>query len=210
VADTDTERRHGRAELLAAILLGIAGVLTAFSAYKAALNDGDALQGYTESTQLLADSNQFYAQSVQQLTADRDLFTQFAIASTSGNVDTADYIAATLMDDNLRGAVEWWIEASETDESALSPFAEHADNPYANANQAEAVTLERRSVEAHAQGTDADEEGDRFELAAVLFALTLFFGGIATLLKREAATWSLLAASAASSVVGAVVLVSAL
>jgi hypothetical protein len=206
-ADAAADRRHNIAELVAAILLGVAGVLTAFSAYQAALTDGDALQGYTESTQLLANSNQFYAQAVQQNTSDRDLFTQFAIASTSGNLDVADYIAATLMDDNLRGAVEWWVEASETDDAALSPFADHPDNPYVNTNQAEAVALEEQSVAKQAEGSKADEDGDQFELAAVLFALTLFFGGISTLLHRELATWILLGAAAVSSVVGIIVLV---
>lgn len=41
----------------------------------------------------------------------------------------------------------------------------------------------------------------------MLFALTLFFGGIATLLKRPQATWILLGAATVSSVVGVIVLV---
>ena len=48
--EIDDEVRRGRVELLAAVLLGLAGALTAFSAYKAALTDGDALAGYTMSS----------------------------------------------------------------------------------------------------------------------------------------------------------------
>jgi hypothetical protein len=207
-ADAAT-RRHGWAELAAAILLGVAGVLTAFSAYKAALTDGDALQGYTESTQLLANSNQFYSQSVQQITADRDLFTQFAIAANSEDEELAGYVL-TLATPNLREAIEWWSEEVQTDETVLTPFVEHPDNPYMNENLATAVSLEEQSVQAQKAGTASDEEGDQYELAAVLFALTLFFGGIATLLKRELATWILLGAGTVSSVIGLVVLGAAL
>ena len=213
MADTtstaDADRRHGRAELFAAILLGIAGVLTAFCAYKAALTDGDALQGYTESTQQLTDSNQFYSQALSRSTRDQQLFSQFALESQTANEELVAYML-TLMDDNLRDAVLWWSEAVQQDETLLSPFVEHPDNPYVNVDQAEATALEAQSNETYQEASDFDEEGDQYELAAVLFALTLFFAGIATLLKRMQATYVLLAVATVSSVGGLVVLFAAI
>ena len=205
----DADRRHGRAELFAAILLGIAGVLTAFCAYKAALADGDALQGYTESTQQLTDSNQFYSQALSRSTRDQQLFTQFALETQTANEELVAYML-TLMDDNLRDAVLWWSDAVQQDDTLLSPFVDHPDNPYANVDQAEATALEAQSNETYQEAADFDEEGDQYELAAVLFALTLFFAGIATLLKRIQATYVLLAVATASSVGGLVVLVTAI
>jgi len=205
---TDEDHRHGRAELFAAILLGIAGVLTAFCAYKAALTDGDALQGYTESTQQLTDSNQFYSQALQRSTKDQQLFTQFALESQTANEELVAYML-TLMDDNLRDAVLWWSDAVQQDDGLLSPFVDHPDNPYVNADQAQAVKLETRSNATYEDAAAFDDEGDQYELAAVLFALTLFFAGIATLLKRIQATYVLLTAATLSSAVGIVVLVAA-
>ena len=116
----------------------------------------------------------------------------------------------TLMDDNLRDAVLWWSEAVQQDETLLSPFVEHPDNPYVNVDQAEATALEAQSNETYQEASDFDEEGDQYELAAVLFALTLFFAGIATLLKRMQATYVLLAVATVSSVGGLVVLFTAI
>ena len=205
----DADRRHGRAELFAAILLGIAGVLTAFCAYRAALTDGDALQGYTESTQQLTDSNQFYSQALSRSTRDQQLFSQFALESQTANEELVAYML-TLMDDNLRDAVLWWSEAVQKDETLVSPFVDHPDNPYVNVDQAEATALEAQSNETYQEASDFDEEGDQYELAAVLFALTLFFAGIATLLKRMHATYVLLAVATVSSVGGLVVLFTAI
>jgi hypothetical protein len=205
----DADRRHGRAELFAAILLGIAGVLTAFCAYRAALTDGDALQGYTESTQQLTDSNQFYSQALSRSTRDQQLFSQFALESQTANEELVAYML-TLMDDNLRDAVLWWSAAVQQDETLVSPFVDHPDNPYVNVDQAEATALEAQSNETYQEASDFDEEGDQYELAAVLFALTLFFAGIATLLKRMQATYVLLAVATVSSVGGLVVLFTAI
>jgi hypothetical protein len=207
--ETGDDRRRGRAELFAAILLGIAGVLTAFCAYKAALTDGDALQGYTESTQQLTDSNQFYSQALSRSTRDQQLFSQFALESQTANEDLVAYML-TLMDDNLRDAVLWWSDAVQQDDTLVSPFVDHPDNPYVNVDQVQAVELEAQSNDTYEEAVDFDEEGDQYELAAVLFALTLFFAGIATLLKRLQATYVLLAVGTASSVAGFVVLVAAL
>ena len=205
----DADRRHGRVELFAAILLGIAGVLTALCAYEAALTDGDALQGYTESTQQLTDSNQFYSQALSRSTRDQQLFSQFALESQTADEELVAYML-TLMDDNLRTAVLWWSEAVQQDETILSPFVDHPDNPYVNVDQSEATGLEAQSNETYREASDFDEEGDQYELAAVLFALTLFFAGIATLLKRIQATYVLLTAATVSSVGGLVVLFTAI
>jgi hypothetical protein len=198
--------RHPSSELIAALLLGIAGALTAFAAYSAAILDGDALADYTMATQELSDANQFYSESVLQVTSDQQLFVQFALAGTSGNEELAVYVRDTLMGENLRSAVEWWEQSAD----AVTPFDDVAGNPYGNVAQEEASRLEAASVASRASGADADEEGDRYELAAVLFALTLFFAGIATLLHRRALTWGLLGGGALTLLVGIGVVVAAM
>ena len=202
-AAAQDEGSGNRAEIIAAVLLGIAGALTALAAYKAALLDGDALAEYSESTQELSDANQFYNQALLQVTSDRQLFLEYGLADTAGNVELRDYLRSTLMDENLQAAMDWW----EADADALTPFDADEDNPYTSANQAAAEELEAQSLQSRQDGTDADEQGDRFELAAVLFALTLFFGGIATLLRRPSVTNALLGVGATTLVVGSVVLV---
>ena len=55
------EQRHWivrHFDVLIAVLLGVAAILTAFAAYRASLDDGDALKNYSASTRLAADASQ--------------------------------------------------------------------------------------------------------------------------------------------------------
>lgn len=199
------EPTNDRFQVIAAIVLGIAATLTAFSAYKAALADGDALQGYTNSTATLSDANFFYSQGNQTTAGDQELFVSYATANFEGNAELADYLI-TLMRPELQEAVEWW----ETTDEAETPFDEIEGNPYTVSDFEEANALEEQAQAEFDEGAEADDNGDKYELAAVFFALTLFFGGIATLFRQRSVTAALLIVSGVTLVVGAINLANAL
>jgi len=203
--DAPAERAEDRNQLVAALILGAAAILTAFSAYNAALLDGEALQGYTESTRTLSDANAFYAQGNQTSAIDQAIFVEYASAQQTGNAELAEYLT-TLMRPELVEAVEWW---QATDE-AVTPFDEHEDNPYTLSDFDEAQALEETAGEQFDDGSAADEKGDKFELASVAFALTLFFAGVATLFGRRAITVALLVGGGLTLLSGVAVLVTAL
>lgn len=188
----------GGLSLVAAILLGIAATLTALAAYNAALKDGEALEGYTTSNAALSESNYWYAQGNQTYAGDQQLFVAYATAVQEGQVDLSDYLL-TLMRPEMAAAVEWWLE----DPDAVTPFDESETNPYVIAEFAEGEAEGVRSQEAFAEGRTADEVGDEFELATVLLALTLFFGGIATLFRRRAISVGLLVVATLTMLAGA-------
>lgn len=188
--DVPEEKADGWQTIVAAVLLGIAATLTALSAYQAALTDGDALQGYTNSNRNLSDSNFFYQQGNQTLAADQQLFTQYATAAnTEGSEEIAAYLQ-TLMRPELQDALSWWSE--QPDDGANTPFEDVEGNPYVVDDFAEGERLAGEATKAYDDGSKADDQGDQFELATVLFALTLFFGGIATLFHRRSLTHVLL------------------
>lgn len=189
---------EGRLPLVAAVLLGIAATLTALAAYNAALKDGEALEGYTTSNAALSESNYWYAQGNQTYAGDQQLFVAYATASQEGNVELSDYLV-TLMRPELADAVDWWVN----DPDAITPFDEADTNPYVIAEFAEGEAEAERSTEAFATGKAADEVGDDFELATVLLALTLFFGGIATLFRSRAVSVGLLAVATLTLLAGA-------
>jgi hypothetical protein len=174
-------------QIVAAIILGIAATLTALAAYNAALADGNALQGYTNSTRTLNDANAFYAQGNVAAASDQSLFIQYAVASQEGQAELATYVA-TLMRPEMQQAVEWWL----TTEQAVTPFDDIEGNPYAVPDFEEAASLEADANAAFQDGSDEDNKGDKFELAVVLFALALFFGGIATLFRKASVSSALL------------------
>jgi hypothetical protein len=191
-------------QIVAAVILGIAATLTALSAYNAALADGNALQGYTTSSLRLNDANAFYAQGNVAVASDQSLFIQYAVASQEGQTDLATYLT-TLMRPEMQQAVEWWIATDE----ALTPFDEIEGNPYAVPDFIEANELEAEANALFQEGSDEDSKGDKFELAVVLFALALFFGGIATLFRKASVSTALLVMAAVTVSAGALRLITA-
>ena len=121
-----TDKRNNRLELLAAIVLGIAALLTAFATFQAGKKGGEALQGYSQSSAQLSDANQFYNQGGQTSALDQSLFVEYAIATTEGNTDVADYLRGTLMRPELSEAIDWF----DANDDAETPFDEAEDNPY--------------------------------------------------------------------------------
>jgi hypothetical protein len=192
-------------QVIAAIILGVAATLTAVAAYNAALADGEALEGYTNSMLLLNDANAFYAQGNVTVASDQDLFIEYAVAAEDGREDIAAYLT-TLMRPELQEALDWWLSTDE----AVTPFDDAEENPYAVPDFEQANDLEAQAQTAFAEGADADERGDQFELAAVLFALALFFGGIATLFARAGVTTALLVMAGFSLIFGVARLITAL
>jgi hypothetical protein len=192
-------------ELISAIVLGIAGLLTAFAAYRGALTDGEALSGYTTSTRSLNDANAFYSQANQTFSQDQQLFTEFAVASTEGNEDLATFLRTSLMRPELQEAVDWW----ESTDEALTPFDEIDGNPYTIEDGDTAQELEEDSSTQFAAGAEADDAGDKFELSNVVFAITLFAAGIANVFSERRLRYSMVAGSAVLLVLGIVLLANA-
>lgn len=166
------ERNTGRLETLLAVLLGAAAIITAFAAYNASLKDGDTIKAYNQGIRSITDANGFYNQALQQVNRDEGVFIQFATAAFEDNLDLRDYLREGLMDENLRGAVKEW----EDSDDLASPIDAEA---YQVPAQAEAETLEKRTNERFAEAQTLDDSGDRYELAGVIGAVSLFFLGIA-------------------------------
>ncbi len=166
-------------EVVAAILLGIAGVLTAYAAFNAALSDGDALKGYTQSSRTTADANGFYNDYAATYNADQSLFLQYQLLVERGEIDLAQGVRAALFSAELETATQAW-EEYPTGEGPATPL--DADEYVVQAF----IDGEDLTAQADAEfetAFAADEQGDKYELASVFLAVALFFAGIASLFK---------------------------
>lgn len=199
-ADPDSNE-SGVLQLIAAILLGLAATMTAVSAYQAALTDGEALQGYTLSNAAGSEANALRSQAEQIFAADQSIYLQYAIAAAEGNLDLTAYFQTELMRPELADAVLWF---SEQGDDVLSPFVDVEGNPYVIAEDQQALDKQAEADRYYAEAADADDRGDEFELSTVLLALTLFFGGIATLFRRRSVEVGLLAVAGLTLSAGAV------
>lgn len=202
-SETDDDRGSARIELVAAILLGIAAVLTAWAAYNAALTDGDALKGYTQSTTTTADANFFYERGNQQYSSDSATFLQYALEVERGNEEIALAIRETLFTPELAAAVAAW----EADTSAEQPVSPLDPSLYQLESLTHAEELAAQAQEQFTAAQEVDDAGDRFELAAVFLAVALFFAGIASLFKVHRVRVAMLIGSALLIVPGVIAIV---
>jgi hypothetical protein len=186
-----------RHQLLAAIILGVAAVLTALASYNSSSAGGDASNLRTDAGRTLTDANFFYSQANQTSAGDQSLFVAYASAIQQDDGDLADYLT-TLMRPEMQAAVEWWGASDE----AVTPFDELEDNPYELSDLDEANALETTAAQQLEDSETSDDKAAKFDLATVLLALTLFFAGVATLFSRSFVTRILLLVGGVTLVVG--------
>jgi hypothetical protein len=197
-----------RVELAAAILLGLAAVLTAFAAYRASLTDDEVLKGYSEANEAMQEGYDQLSAGDQASNFEQNVFLQYAVEISAGNQEGADYLRAT-MSPELDAVVTVW---EETDDDVATPF----DGDYAELDDlesslfyAEGDALLDQADDLRASAEDADEKSDIYELASVLLAVTLFLAGVAALITSKPISAGLLVLGSVMLIGGFVVLVQA-
>ena len=176
-------RSTSRIEVIVAVLLGIAAVVTAWSSFQSGQLSGRVQSNYSQGIRIADEASQAYNTAVANDIRDRSLFLEFAKAAEADDEATAQYVLQTLMSPELAAAVEWWSE--QPDESGFdSPFVD--ENP-AWSNEA-LETAQALDVEAQSRFDEAKRiggEADDFERLSVVLALALFFLGIAGLSRQR-------------------------
>ena len=200
---TETGGNDGRGiELIAAVILGVAGVLTAFAAYQAALADGDALKGYTTSSQTTADANAFFNQAFATYAADQALFLEYQVLYEQGDEELAFALRERLFSPELEaGTVAWEAIPVGTPGEPATPLD---TEEYTIAAQDEALRLTEEAAAQFQEAQEIDDAGDKFELAAVFLAVALFLAGIGSLFKVRGVQLAILAMSALVIVPGVI------
>jgi hypothetical protein len=175
------ERRARRVELLTTVLLAVAAVATAWSTYQSTLWRGEQAAESTKATAAHIESSQASTRAGQLTQVDIATFTQWVDADVAGNRRLARFYRRRFRSE-FRPAFAAWIATSpRTNPTApLSPFAMH------QYRVAEAVRAGRLNTAAgvHADAAgEANQRAGNYVLALVLFAVALFFAGMATKLR---------------------------
>lgn len=215
MSDTTTERTgatQGALALAAAVLLGIAAVLTAWSAYRESLTSDLVLKNYSEQQAAIALANDAYIRSGQERQQELTLFLDAALAgvaaSEDGNTVVYDYLTEGIMSPELYAAFTWWRDEPE-ETSPATPFV--PENPaFANLPSevllAEGEALDEQAETLRMAAEAADANSDRFDLANVFFAVVLFVAGLTTIVQRRSIQIGFLALSAVGLIAGFAVL----
>ena len=215
MSETSTEQSNtaqGTLAVAAAVLLGIAAVLTAWSAYRESLTSDLVLKNYSEQQAAIALANDAYIRSGQERQQELRLFVDAALAgvaaSEDGNTIVYDYLTEGIMSAELNAAFAWWRD--EPDETSPStPFV--PENPAFASLPSEVLLAEGQAYDEQAEASrvaaeEADANSDRFDLANVFFAVVLFIAGLTTIVQRRSIQIGFLVLSTVGLIAGFAVL----
>ena len=175
------ERRQRRVELLTTVLLAVAAVATAWSTYQSTLWRGEQAADSTKATAAHIESSQASTRAGQLTQVDIATFTQWVDADVAGNRRLAQFYRRRFRKE-FRPAFAAWIATSPRT-NPMAPLSPFAMRQYRVAEEVRAGRLNT------AAGVHADEAGEanqragNYVLALVLFAVALFFAGMATKLR---------------------------
>ena len=203
-SEKETVRRDRRVELIAAIMLSIATVVTAWAAYQATRWSGDQSESYTEASATRTESVRSSTLANRQVLIDVDTFLNWMDAEQSGDHGLADDIHARMREEFLP-AFDAWLETAPA--GAIPDGTPFELPEYRLAAEEKSKLLETKASKLFADGNESNQVSDDFVLAAVLFASVLFFSGLAGTFDSLRAQLFLLILGAVMLVVGTIIVV---
>lgn len=172
-------------ELVAAIILALATIVAAWSAYQATRWGGEQAKASRSALEARADASQLTTVLAAEVQIDVQLWIlwlqQSQLESRSGdNADGVAFVEERFRDE-FKPAFEAWLAGAPEGEA---PPGTPLDVPeYAPESRTQ---LEARLADAERfadESADANQTGDNFVLTAVIMASVLFFAGVGTKLK---------------------------
>jgi hypothetical protein len=179
---TSAERRM---ELAAALLLALATVATAWSAYQSRQWTGAQSQGYSKATASRIAVNRAAAVANRQVQIDVATFIQWVDAREQGRAGLATFYR-TRFRAEFRRAFDAWL-ARMPFSNQRAPRTPFEMPQYRLRASAEADRLEATAAAGSERAKAANERADNYMLAVVLFASALFFAGLSTKLRSSRA-----------------------
>ena len=175
------EARRQRVELLVTVLLAVAAVATAWSTYQSARWRGEQAAESSKATAAHIASSEASTRAGQLTQIDIATFIQWVDADVARDGRLARFYRRRFRKEFRPAFAAWVATSPRTNPTApLSPFAMR------QYRVAEAVQAERLNTAAGVRAdaaAEANERSGNYVLAVVLFAVALFFAGMATKLR---------------------------
>jgi hypothetical protein len=179
------ERMHGEwLEVVAAILLALATLCSAWCAYQAARWRSLEAERFNEATAARVHATDAEDLADQQMSVDADMFMAYTEVLHGGDLEYASYMEANLFRDEMKTAVLAW-KATDPFNNPDAPATPFEMAEYRNENLEQSMALESEAQDKTAEAQEAIRHSDNYILLTVLFASVLFFAGICTKFKKE-------------------------
>jgi hypothetical protein len=212
---TDAAESFDLFEVLTALLLGLAATATALVSHENGLWGGKSTEAYGESATLTSKASNLDNSAVVEASQDANveieakrLIREASRAKNDDEKEEAFALASYLLTDLLSDAAykgyqlpQDYREGKKTDdylpEDVLTKFLEMEGlgQEYTDALFSEGEHLFDEADKIFQNGRDANDMGDKFSFSAVLYAISLFFAGISSVLKSKV-RWIVLALGA--------------
>lgn len=212
-----TERFNRRFELVEALLLALAAVMTSWTAFESTKWSGVQAIDFSRASASRIESARADTRAGQLNAIDVDTFISWisAIAAEEragqetglepdGTYDPAPGTESTFLYDRFRDefrpAVHNWLETDPFNhpDAHSTPFA---DDDYRLAEHQHAIELIHRAERFTREARAANQTGDNYVFMTILFALVLFLTGVGSKMDTERARVLLLATAAVVLVV---------
>jgi hypothetical protein len=177
------DRLHGEwLEIFSAILLALATVASAWSAYQAARWGSEESLLFNEATAARVHAAEADDLADAELDIDVEMFLSYLDALRAGDDAAVRDYETRIFRDEMKVAMDVWLATDplEDPEAPGTPF-EMPD--YVNANREESHDLEAEAQMSLDEAKDAIRISDFYIMLTVLFASVLFFAGICTKFK---------------------------
>jgi hypothetical protein len=192
-------------EVVAAAVLALATIASAWSAYQATRWGGVQAAAFAEAGALRAESVRASDLADAELTIDVEYFAIWLDGASQGN-DTLQQ----RVEDSFRPEFVPAFEAWQATDPVANPEAPHTPfemDEYQIAASREADELREQAEDSAQEALDANQNGDNYVLTTVLFASVLFFAGISTKFQGRRVKLTLVGLGLTAFIAGASILV---
>jgi hypothetical protein len=170
-------------DVVSTVLLALATVATAWAGYQSSRWHGEQAEAQSRATAARVESARASGVANREAEIDVALFIQWVDASASKETRLQEFYRRRFRDE-FRPAFQAWIATKPltNPDAPLTPFAMPE---YRLAASREVERLEANATVAAEDARKDIERADKYVLAVVLFASSLFFAGISTRLRTQ-------------------------
>lgn len=207
--ESDDEAGPGRiqrldrfTELIAALILSVAALVSSFAGFQSELWDGEQAANYTQAQQARTESSEAATIAGEIIMLDHLLYTQWLNAYAQGDRRLQDFYRKRFRSDFSRAVDAWLAAKPETNPKApKTPFVMKS---YVSQAKVDALALRKTADRYFARGQRANDISDAYVQSTVVLAFALFLAGIIQGFKNQHLRIALLGIAALALVVGTI------
>jgi hypothetical protein len=194
-----------RIEIATAVLLSLAGLLSAWASYQASLWGGQQADLYADANAMTTEATRLSVIDGQAIATDTMMFLAWLEAAGDGDQRRMTFFELRFSPEMQISFNHWRARVpADPRDAEINPGAPVLAPRPLHPEGVEARRLQAEAARKFAQGDVANGNGDRFVAGATVLSIVLFIGGISPSLKNNKVRIGLLALAAAIGIAASI------